>query len=206
MAGKVGVAVYSDYLCPWCYVAAVRLGGIEAEYGEQVGIEWKSFLLLRQKREGYDPRPSMARSWLMAGAEEGSIRYSPWPATRPLPSSSVPAQAAAKCARRQGKAAFGRYHLLLLAAFFERTWDVSDREVLIALAGEAGLDREAFVADFESGAVEGEVLADYREALADTRFSGVPTAIFDDVVVLEGAVPIEMYRRAVDVRLARQAL
>ncbi|GAG47770.1 unnamed protein product, partial [marine sediment metagenome] len=48
------------------------------------------------------------------------------------------------------------------------------------------------------------VLADYQEGVNDARFSAVPTAIFGETVVLEGAVPIEIYRRAVNVFLGRE--
>ncbi|MBE0415490.1 MAG: DsbA family protein [Dehalococcoidia bacterium] len=205
MGNRINITVYSDYLCPWCYIAAVRLERIEGEYGERVDVTWKSFPLLRQEIEGYDLRPHMTRSWLRArGEEENSIRYNPWPDLSPLPTSSLPAQEAAKCARLQGKEAFERFHMMLLRALFEQNRDISDREVLISLAVEAQLDEERFTSDFDSGSQRGEVLADYREGLNDTRFAGVPTAIFDHTVVLEGAVPIEMYRRAVDVLLKRE--
>jgi len=201
---NIKISVYSDYLCPWCYIAAVRLRRIEEEYGERVEVTWKSFPLLHLKIEEHELRPRMTRSWLRAGLEEPSIRYNPWPDSSPLPTSSLPAQEAAKCAQLQGKEAFCRFHLLLLQAFFEQNRDISDRQVLISLADEAQLDRERFISDFDSGWRRDEVLADYREGVKDSRFSGVPTAIFGDTVVLEGAVPIELYRRAVDVLLQKE--
>jgi len=204
MGKRINVTVYSDYLCPWCYIAAVRLERIEGEYGETVDVTWNSFPLLRQELKGYDLRPHMTRSWIRASEEESGIRFNPWPDSSPLPSSSLPAQEAAKCAQLQGKEAFGRFHVLLLRAFFEQNRDISDREVLISLAAEAALDKDRFISDLDGGSQKGDVLADYQEGLNDTRFSGVPTAIFDHTVVLEGAVPIEIYRRAVDVLLKRE--
>lgn len=201
---NIKIAVYSDYLCPWCYIAAVRLNRIEGEYGERVEVTWKSFPLLHRKIEGYDLRARMAQSWLRARREETGIRYNPWPDSSPLPTSSLPAQEAAKCAQLQGREAFHRFHMLLLRAFFEQTRDISDREVLISVATDAQLDKERFISDLDSGLQKDKVLADYQEGVSDTRFSGVPTAIFDDTVVLEGAVPIELYRRAVDVLIARK--
>ncbi|GAG40597.1 unnamed protein product, partial [marine sediment metagenome] len=47
MENRIGIIVYSDYLCPWCYIAAVRLNRIEQEYQERVDVKWKSYLLLR---------------------------------------------------------------------------------------------------------------------------------------------------------------
>ena len=206
MGNRINVIVYSDYLCPWCYIAAVRLQRIKGEYGERVDITWKSFPLVHEgmpRLLGPDVRDHMRRSWLRAGEEERSISYNLWPDSSPLPTSSLPAQDAAKCAQLQGKEAFERFHMLVLRAFFGQNRDISDRDVLISLAVEAHLDKERFTSDFDGGSQRDEVLADYREAVDDTRFSGVPTAIFDHIVVLEGAVPIEIYRRAVDVILKR---
>ena len=200
---NIKITVYSDYLCPWCYIAAVRLNRIEEEYGERVDVTWKSFPLLHHRIEGYDLRLRMTHSWLRAEWEEPSICYNAWPDSIPLPTSSLPAQEAAKCAQLQGKEAFRCFHMLLLRAFFEQNRDISDRQVLLALAAEAQLDEERFAYDFDSGSQRDEVLTDYRQGVEDTRFSGVPTAIFGDTVVLEGAVPIELYRRAVDVLLQR---
>ena len=36
--GPVRLDVFSDYLCPWCYNAAVRLREIREVYGERVRV------------------------------------------------------------------------------------------------------------------------------------------------------------------------
>lgn len=200
---RVNIVVYSDYLCPWCYIAAVRLQRIVEEYGERVSVTWRSFPLLLGEIHESRSRARAAQSWRRAGEEETSICYNPWPESSPVPTSSIPAQEAAKCAALQGEQAFKRLHLLLLRAFFEQNRDISNRDVLLSLAEEAGLDRERFIPDFDSGSQREQVLADYRRGRDDPRFSGVPTAIFNDQFALEGAVPIEMYRRAIDILLQR---
>ena len=50
----VNLIVYSDYLCPWCYNAAVRLRRLEGELGADLHLEWRSFLLR--------PRPDPGRT------------------------------------------------------------------------------------------------------------------------------------------------
>src|SRR5262249_21906184 len=45
MGAPVRLIVWSDYLCPWCYVAATRLHRLREEFGDQVELEWRSYLL-----------------------------------------------------------------------------------------------------------------------------------------------------------------
>src|SRR4029077_1139370 len=40
----VRLIVWSDYLCPWCYVAATRLHRVQEEFGDRVELEWRSYL------------------------------------------------------------------------------------------------------------------------------------------------------------------
>ena len=116
----------------------------------------------------------------------------------PIPSSSLPALTAGRCAQLQGEDAFDRYHMALLRAPIEENRDISSREVLVAMAMENGLDIARFVSDFDSGEQEAWVLAEYKEIARDRSFSGIPTVVFDNRAMLEGAVPLELYRRAVE--------
>ncbi len=75
------------------------------------------------------------------------------------------AATAAKAAQRQGK--FWEYHdALLKAARF-------DRDTLIALAGTVGLDKDAFVRDFDDPDLRKKVTAEAKEAL-DASALGTP--------------------------------
>ncbi|MGH7291850.1 MAG: DsbA family oxidoreductase, partial [Myxococcota bacterium] len=46
--------VWSDYLCPWCKVAAVRLHALEGEFGDALVLRWNSFLLRPQPEPNRD--------------------------------------------------------------------------------------------------------------------------------------------------------
>ncbi len=114
----------------------------------------------------------------------------------------MPAQVAAKCALRQGKEEFERYHEAVFRAFFRDCRDIGDIEVLTGLAVDSGLDIERFRTDFASGSQETEVLAEYEEARIEFEGRGIPLAIIAGKYPLGGAVPVEMYYRAVDLSLA----
>jgi len=139
-----------------------------------------------------------------AHEEEGFFR--PWPEEQPYVSSSIPAHIAGKCALAQGQAAFERFHHAVFSAFFHDGCDISDRDVLLGLVADAGLDVERFCTDFgDSAPREREVMAEYEQARIEYGGWGVPLAIFDGRIPLGGAVPIEMYHRAVDVCLGQNA-
>jgi predicted DsbA family dithiol-disulfide isomerase len=142
-----------------------------------------------------------AESRQRANLEEPGF-FCPWNESQPYPVSSMPAQIASKCALRQGEAAFERFHEAVFRALFEECRDISDGGVLLALAGEAGLDVDRFRADLQDGTAEAEVLAEYEEARSQYVGWGVPLAIVGGRYPVAGAVPEAIYRRAVDLSLA----
>ena len=94
----------------------------------------------------------------------------------PLPASSIPAQTAAKCAERQGGAAFAQFHDRLFTALFRDGLDIARPDVLRGLAREAALDVSRFEADYAGEAYEA-VLSDCAEGAAWFGVSALPTVI-----------------------------
>ena len=180
----------------------MRLQRIKAEYGERVSINWKSYPLLPQSMPGRRPTAHGREVRLLAGQQEPSIDFRDWDESKPLPTSSMPALEAAKSAERQGPEAMGRFHMLLFKAYFEQIRDISDCQVLVELAGEAGLDVGQFKAELDSGSQGSVVMREYAEAMAWFGISSIPTAIFNERLALIGAVPIEDYRHLIDWVLA----
>ncbi len=145
-----------------------------------------------------------AMSWRRAALEE-KINFTPWNPSHTYPTSSMPALQATKCAQLQGEEAFQRFHKALFQAFFEGSMNISEREVLVSLARKTGLDVERFSSDFDQGLQEKEVLADYEDARAEYEDWGIPLVIVEDRYPIVGAVPIDMYHRAINLCLAGQA-
>ena len=186
-------------------MVSVRLRRIKQEYGDRVVIKWKSFPLYPDYSPGRrvkDLPLLSATSRMRAAAEEEGIGYKDWPKDVDMPASSIPGLEAAKCAELQGEEAFERFHFALLRAYFVENHDISQRDVMVSVARQAGLDVERFISDYDGGAQRAVVLAEYQEALKDRQFSGIPAAFFDSRIWFEGGVPIEMYRRAIDRILA----
>ncbi len=110
MTAPVRLDVFSDYLCPWCYNAAVRLREIQQAYGDRVRVHWRTFPLIPGEQPDRRVTQKTRDGWQRIGAEEPRACFAPPEVDAPLPSSSIPALTAAKCAERQGEAAFERFH------------------------------------------------------------------------------------------------
>jgi predicted DsbA family dithiol-disulfide isomerase len=199
----VNITVYSDYLSPWCCVLAFRLRQVKKEYGDSVSITWKSRPLVVGDILGRQISPHSMESRARAALEEKGL-FNPWDENKPYPSSSMPAQIAGKSALHQGEEAFERFHEATFRAFFHDCRDISDREVLMDLAVEAGLNMDKFLIDFESDERRQEVLADVEEVRSRYEGWGVPLTVVGGRMPIEGAAPTDVYRRAVAVCLGEQ--
>lgn len=198
MSEPIVIEIYSDYLCPWCYIASIRFDGIKEEYRDQVSLRWLSYPLRREEQPGRRPNPRTASHISRPQQEETSVIFKPWPLDKDLPSSSLSALEAAKCAELQGEELARRFHLRLMKANFEESQDISQREVLLALAAEVGLEVKSFQRHLVSGQMRPKVLQEFERARSLNIF-GIPTAVFGGKIRLEGAVPVDMYRRAIAV-------
>ena len=201
----VRLVAYSDYLCPWCYVATVRLGRIEAEFGDDVEIEWRGFLL----RPRPDPRRTLEKfvqytqSWLRPAAEEPAAEFRVWSTQEGPPSHSIPPHLVAKAAAALGRDAFHRVHRGLLRAYFSENRDITSAPALHAVWVEAGLP-EAELARVEDPSLLRLVLEQHNEAV-ELGVGGVPAVrAADSDVAITGAQPLETYRRWVGKLLAQR--
>ena len=202
MRGPVRLDVFSDYLCPWCYNAAVRLGDVERAYGARVAVRWRAFPLIPDSRPGRVSTEQTREGRRKVGAEEPRAKFAlPEPGTG-LPSSSLPALTAVKAAERQGRDAGAALHRALFAAHFGENLDIGRTDVVWRLARGSGLDMARFEADCAGGEPHRAVLHDYAEAVAWFGVSALPTVVFDEKVSLVGAVAGEQYRLLIDWMLA----
>jgi predicted DsbA family dithiol-disulfide isomerase len=204
MSGPVRLDVFSDYLCPWCYNAAVRLWEVAEAHGDRVRVHWRAFPLIPDQQPGRRVTGKTREGRQRVAAEEPRASFVAPDLDLPLPSSSVPAQTAAKCALRQGDAAFERFHRGLFVAHFRDNLDIGRRDVLRSLARECGLDVDRFDADYAGGEAYESVLHDCAEGAAWFGVSALPTVIFDEKLSLVGAVPARRYHEMIEWILAGQ--
>jgi predicted DsbA family dithiol-disulfide isomerase len=179
----------------------VRLREIQQAYGERVHVHWRAFPLIPGEQPERRVTQKTREGRQRVGAEEPRACFVPPALDTPLPSSSIPALTAAKCAERQGAAAFERFHDRLFTAHFGEHLDIGRPDVLRTLARETGLDLARFEADYAAEAYEA-VLHDCAEGAAWFGVSGLPTVVLNEKLSLVGAVPTDRYRLLIDWILA----
>jgi len=192
----VRLIVWSDYLCPWCYVAATRLHRVQEEFGDRVELEWRSYLL----RPYPDPSRTLEKfrtytqSWARPAAEPDAPAFRVWESDAGPPSHSMPPHLVAKAAATFGGDAFERMHARLLRAYFAENGDITDAETLLALWADVGLPPAEFARAGDQGLVEA-VVREHNEAVS-LGLTGVPAVqMAANDIPLPGALPYESYRR-----------
>ena len=192
----VTLIAWSDYLCPWCFNAVVRLQRIEDEFAPNVRVEWRSYLLRPNPRARGDLERFRAytQSWLRPASEPDSGEFRPWQGAAGPPSHSVPPHLVAKAAAALGDEAFRRMHLRLLRAYFSENQDISDASVLRSLWREQGLPEAEFERRDDPALLE-QVL-DEHAAAQEAGATGVPAVqLKGNDAIIVNALPLEVYRR-----------
>lgn len=119
------------------------------------------------------------------------------------PRSSLPALEAATWVRETHLGLFPGFDLALFEAFFGRTEDISDPEILARLAASVGLDASALRGALLSGTSRRTVMQEHLEA-SDLGIHGIPTLLIPGCAPIVGAVPYADLERAVEAVLKSQ--
>ena len=123
----------------------MRLSEVEQEYGDRVRVHWRAFPLIPDEKPGRLATEKTQEGRRRVGAEEPRARFVPPAVGTGLPASSMPALIAAKCAERQGDAAFRRLHDGLFLAHFRDNLDIAQPGRALAIwPGRVGLDVARF--------------------------------------------------------------
>ena len=199
---QVQIDVWSDYVCPFCYLAEPVFEQLRQEYGNMVQVVWRAFELRPDPIPTLDPQGEYLRTtWERAvypmPKERGVTLRLP-----PVQPRSRKALEAAEFARDRG--CFEAMHHALFRAFFEDGLDLNNLDILLAIAESVGLEREALRTALETGQYTERVLND--QALAQKlNISGVPAMLIhradeplEKAVLLSGAQPYETVRTVVE--------
>lgn len=203
MSATLPIIVYSDVICPWCYVGKRRL---EAALGapdmpEQVGFAWRPFQLnpdmpadgiersvYRARKFGAERSAELDRNMTETGREVG-INFA-FDRMQRTPNTRL-AHRLIWEAGRQGRqdAIVNR----LFQAYFEEGLDIGSAEILARLAAESGLEA-AGVEQALGDADSLEAVVDLEEQGRRLGIQGVPFFVLLGKYGISGAQPPEFWR------------
>lgn len=189
------ITVWSDYICPFCYVGVERAGWLEHRFGAQV--QWRPFDLHPEyppegiARETLDDRYGGERWRAQLHAMFEAAGLPATPAIERVPNSRK-ALRLVEHARDHGL--HSPLHRRLFDAYWQRGLDIGDDNVLVAEATSVGLDevevRELLAGDRHLDRVRGET-----ERALSTGATGVPAWLVDERLLISGAQPHELFER-----------
>lgn len=163
--------VWSDYVCPFCYLEIPVFEAFAQRISQPLQIEWHAFELRPYPEPTLDPDGEyLHRVWAQSVypmAEERGLTLK-LPPVQPY---SKQALAAAEYAKSTPH--FEAFHRAMFRAFFEFGLDISKDEVIAKVAESAGLEGSTVVEAAKSNRYQGQVDADRLVAL-DRGVSGVP--------------------------------
>ena len=191
------VTVFSDYICPFCYIGSVRLYQLRSEF--DLKVNWAPVEIHPDNPEGGRPVAELGyppAQWqqmmtaLYRMAEEEGVEI----AERTFTTNSHRALLLGEAAKEEGGEVFYRLHNRLFQAYFGERQNIGRPDVLHALAREAGLSAQRVERAWEDPHFERR-LQGYQVRAARLGITGTPAFIIGKRLLL-GAVPTSMLREA----------
>jgi predicted DsbA family dithiol-disulfide isomerase len=194
------IQIYSDYVCPFCFLAEVVLDEVTRD--QDVMVEWMPFELRPEPSPTLRPEddylPTVWKKSVYPLAAQMGVRIV-LPRVSPQPHTRL-AFEGYQFAREHG---LGReYTHRIFTAFFQEERDIGDIAVLTEHAAEIGLDGMSF----RKALLEGRYTRAHREALHhaynEARIMSVPTFVIGDRKI-QGVPEPETLAAAIDQAEAR---
>lgn len=197
---KVNVEIWSDFACPWCWIAKRRFErAVRALEGRvEVSVRQRAYRLakdvgpisfiraLEHKTGSYAGAQRMMTAIQHAAQSEGlvynfeAMRFGDTALAHSLVKSFAEPTARAKLVE------------LLFKASTTDGVDIFDPDALLALATQAGIAQDSSI--FNSVALQAEIAAD--EQVANSIANGVPLFVMNQARHLSGAQDSEIFERA----------
>jgi predicted DsbA family dithiol-disulfide isomerase len=199
MSGDVvELHVWSDYVCPFCYLEMPVIERLQAEYGSALKVEWHAFELRPEPTPALDPKSEYLRGvWSqsiepMAEQRAMTLRR---PSVQPR---SRRAHEALEFARQAGRA--DAMNRALFRAHFEDGRDLGNMDILLEIGEAVGLDRTALSDALKEGRHTEKVVADQKLA-QEIGITGVPALLLargGTGFLVSGAQPYETVSQVVE--------
>src|SRR6185369_644502 len=188
---KLGVDVWSDIACPWCYIGKRRLESALARVPHRDHVQgvWRAFELGSSVAQA---ESRIARVVQVAAGEGLAFHFD-----RARSGNTFDAHRVVHMARGDGvqDAVQDAVKERLLRGYMTEGEPIGDPETLARLAGEAGLDPDRVRAALAGDAYAADVRRDEQEAAA-LGIDGVPFFVFGGRYGVSGAQPADLLLQA----------
>jgi predicted DsbA family dithiol-disulfide isomerase len=199
---SLNIAVFSDVICPWCYVGKRRLERAVDELGLRsiTSVHWLPFELnpdmpedgversaYRRAKFGAGRSAQLDQQMRAIGRDEGITfafdRMLRTPNTR---------RAHMLIAHATGREKGGVLVDALFKAYFEEARDIGQPDVLVEIAVAIGLNPEEAYACLGSDILREQVIS-FEQRAREMNISGVPFFVVDGKWTVSGAQPSEQW-------------
>lgn len=199
------ITIWSDFVCPFCYIGVTHLEKALKDYKDKVEIEYKSFQL--EPGAKYEPNKTyqevmMERKGLSKNDVDGMFHHVDMMAKKAglhydfenmKLTDTFLAHRLFQYAKEENKgyAYFDR----LYKAFFEEGILISDKEALKKIAHNLELDQDTVTKILaDDNAYEDVVNSDIQMA-RQIGVQGVPFFVFNNKYAISGAQPVEAFQQ-----------
>ena len=205
------IDVWSDVVCPWCFIGKRRLEKALSELDKSVPIEirHRAFQLDPSATEIMETRELLSQKYgvPLEGVDQMQARVCSiadgeglcYDLSHTLSGNTANAHRLLAWARENGKG----YELLeiMFSSYFEKSKALFSNEDLLPLVAEAGLDvKEA--EDILNSNRYAESLAEDNEIAREIGIGGVPFFVFDQKYGINGAEDSEVFQETIAKTLA----
>jgi predicted DsbA family dithiol-disulfide isomerase len=203
------VEIWSDVVCPWCYIGKRRFESALAEFAHRDAVEvvWRSYQLspdapkhsdetltqMLAHKYGMSEQQAVAMNRRVSGeaAKEG-LEYH---LERARPANTFDAHRLIHFAAAHGQQDAAKERLM--HAYFTQGAPIGDAETLVRLVAEVGVAEDEARAVLAGGDYADDVRADEQRArLFGIR--GVPFFAFDETYGVSGAQPAEVFAQVLE--------
>lgn len=204
---RLTLDIWSDFVCPFCYLEAPVLDALRAEFGDELEIRWRAFELRPDPVPTLDPKGDYLRdAWrnhVYPMAEERGLRLR----LPPVQPRSRLAFEAEQFAREHGLG--DKMRLSLFQAFFEHGRDIGKISVLASIGRAIGLNAARLRFALQNGDFTATVHADRIEA-ERLGVRGVPAMRLRSASgrqrLISGAQPLDALRDEITALLADEPM
>jgi predicted DsbA family dithiol-disulfide isomerase len=209
------IDIYSDVMCPWCLIGYGQLTRALTQLEGEIAAEirWRPFELNPgMAPEGEEQEAHLQRKYRRTAQEGASLRgqmkaiaegagvYLSYEGEGEAPPAMMwntrdCHKLLAFALEQAGPETQTALKLALFKAHFNHRANLSDRALLLDIAAECGLHRQAAKAALDDPDLEARVLAEEAQAW-DMNISGVPAMIVEGKFLIPGAQAPEVYVNA----------